>query len=171
MKTNRPSHAVFIATRLPRFCAFLSRHVSEEPVCRTELAACELAAVEKTRSTLKRFEASCARLWLAFTMCFFGVSLAGSALAAGSDGWATIASPNVTGANSNDLEDVTCVSASDCWAVGNFHPGGGPLRTLIQHWDGASWSIVPSPNVIAGALTNTTGSSTSRAHPPRSAGR
>ncbi|MGH7357941.1 MAG: hypothetical protein ACREJR_03895, partial [Candidatus Rokuibacteriota bacterium] len=31
------------------------------------------------------------------------------------------------------------------WAVGFFDPGF-ELRTMTQHWDGTSWTIVPSPN-------------------------
>jgi hypothetical protein len=31
------------------------------------------------------------------------------------------------------------------WAVGGYSDGGAGW-TLIEHWDGSSWSIVPSPN-------------------------
>jgi hypothetical protein len=39
---------------------------------------------------------------------------------------------------------VTCVSASDCWAVGYtvLPITGSYYQTLIEHWDGTSWSIV-----------------------------
>jgi hypothetical protein len=41
---------------------------------------------------------------------------------------------------------VTCVSATDCWAVGDYRNGVfAPLNTLIGHWDGTSWNLVPSP--------------------------
>ena len=43
------------------------------------------------------------------------------------------------------LSDVTCVTANDCWAVG-YSLSGGFARTLTQHWNGTSWSVVPSPN-------------------------
>lgn len=43
-----------------------------------------------------------------------------------------------TGFTSNALSDVECVSTSDCWAVGAYN------YALIEHWDGSSWSIVPS---------------------------
>src|SRR2546423_919504 len=33
--------------------------------------------------------------------------------------------------------------ASDCWASG---PYGVPNQTLIEHWNGTSWSIVASAN-------------------------
>lgn len=46
------------------------------------------------------------------------------------------------------LFDVTCVGGSDCWAVGallGVAGNGNPTATLIENWNGTSWSIVPSP--------------------------
>ena len=40
---------------------------------------------------------------------------------------------------------MTCVSASDCWAVGYLWPGS-TYQTLIEQWDGSAWAIVASPN-------------------------
>ncbi len=67
--------------------------------------------------------------------------------------WSIVSSPNVSGSLGNALAGVSCLSASDCWAVGfnnvnNGMPGGAP-RTLIEHWDGSSWSVVSSPNPSA----------------------
>jgi hypothetical protein len=49
------------------------------------------------------------------------------------------------------LQAVTTISATDAWAVGTV---GGTARspaqrTLIEHWNGSRWSVVPSPNVRA----------------------
>src|SRR5439155_10824777 len=47
------------------------------------------------------------------------------------------------------LSGVTCTSASDCWAVGEYggnYYNGTPNQTLIEQWDGTQWSIVTSPN-------------------------
>jgi hypothetical protein len=44
------------------------------------------------------------------------------------------------------LYSVSAVSANDVWAVGSTHNGTLPSRTLIEHWDGTQWSIVPGPN-------------------------
>ena len=46
---------------------------------------------------------------------------------------------------------MACVSGSDCWAVGAVLAvgGGNPSGTLIENWNGSSWSIVPSPNPTA----------------------
>ena len=59
--------------------------------------------------------------------------------------WATVSSPNTSTTQSNFLKSVTCVSASECWAVGSY-VDGSLAQTLIERWDGASWTIVASPN-------------------------
>jgi hypothetical protein len=37
---------------------------------------------------------------------------------------------------------IAAISANDIWAVGNI----GINKTLTEHWDGTSWSSIPSPN-------------------------
>jgi hypothetical protein len=37
-------------------------------------------------------------------------------------------------------------SATDAWAVGESGFFGGSLSTVIMHWNGTAWSLVPSPN-------------------------
>lgn len=44
------------------------------------------------------------------------------------------------------LYGVSCASVADCWAVGQWGKALQGLNTLIEHWDGKSWSLVPSPN-------------------------
>jgi hypothetical protein len=68
-----------------------------------------------------------------------------------SGSWQKAISPNVSGATSvhNQLLGVTAVSERDAWAVGWAQDPSGPSyikRTLIQHFDGNTWNIVPSPN-------------------------
>ena len=58
--------------------------------------------------------------------------------------WSIVSSPNTSATQGNYLRAVTCVSASDCWAVG-WHNTNVTV-TLIQHWNGTAWSIVSSPN-------------------------
>jgi hypothetical protein len=41
----------------------------------------------------------------------------------------------------SELNGVSCVSPSDCVAVGT-----GGAGTLVEQWDGTSWTVVPSPN-------------------------
>src|SRR5439155_2389965 len=35
-------------------------------------------------------------------------------------------------------------SSNDVWAVG-YYSDGSTFRTLTEHWDGATWSVVPNP--------------------------
>jgi hypothetical protein len=65
--------------------------------------------------------------------------------------WQKANSANVSGATAvdNELRGVAAISANDVWAVGWARDPGGPpyvKRTLIQHFDGSTWNIVPSPN-------------------------
>src|SRR5947209_4778701 len=63
--------------------------------------------------------------------------------------WNIVTSPNVDPSD-NVLRGVATVSASNVWAVGDSldASGANPLfHTLIEHWNGTSWSVVASPNV------------------------
>ena len=60
--------------------------------------------------------------------------------------WSVIPSPNA-GNSFNELSAVTAISADDVWAVGNFvNVEPFQNRTLIEHWNGTKWSIVPGAN-------------------------
>lgn len=61
--------------------------------------------------------------------------------------WSIVESPNTADLRTHNFLTATdCVSATDCWAVGYYNNNVSTYQTLIQHWDGASWSLVPSPN-------------------------
>ncbi|HET9496209.1 MAG TPA: hypothetical protein VFR15_18430, partial [Chloroflexia bacterium] len=48
----------------------------------------------------------------------------------------------------NYLNSLSASGPNDVWAVGHYATDGRTdQRTLTMHWDGSSWSIVPSPNV------------------------
>ncbi len=55
-----------------------------------------------------------------------------------------------TGNNADGLASVACPDATDCWAVGDTWVGQ-VAQTLIEHWDGTSWSITPSPDTATSA--------------------
>jgi len=59
--------------------------------------------------------------------------------------WAVVASPNGPFPFASFLNGVSCPRAASCFAVGDFS-AGGPGRTLVEHWNGAAWAIVVSPN-------------------------
>ncbi len=53
------------------------------------------------------------------------------------------------------LSSLSCVSSAQCWVVGSLGTfgggGGGNFRpqSIIENWNGTSWSIEPSPDVAA----------------------
>jgi hypothetical protein len=59
--------------------------------------------------------------------------------------WTIVPSPNVADAFDSGLEGVACAGSTDCFGVGTSHTET-TNDTLVEHWDGASWSIVPSPD-------------------------
>ena len=65
--------------------------------------------------------------------------------------WSVVSSPNV-GAGSNFLDAVSADASNDVWAVGIFSNTGGSSLTLVEHWNGVSWSVVPAVN-FGSALT------------------
>lgn len=90
------------------------------------------------------------RLLVAVTLCSAGAYLATLSFAGmAPTGWSIVTSPNTSSTETNLLDAVTCTSASDCWAAGHYITDEGMQQTLIQHWNGTSWSIVPSPNTGA----------------------
>jgi hypothetical protein len=61
--------------------------------------------------------------------------------------WSIVPSPSKGTHRASVLDGVSCVSAGSCTAVGSdSNANGGPASTLIEAWDGSTWSIVPSPN-------------------------
>jgi hypothetical protein len=61
--------------------------------------------------------------------------------------WTIVPSPSPGSGGQNELYAVAANSANDVWAVGSFTRSGEFAQTLIEHWDGASWSVIPSANV------------------------
>lgn len=60
--------------------------------------------------------------------------------------WSAVPSPNVSN-RSHELVAVSAVSSDDVWAVGNSRNIGELFQNLVLHWNGADWTIVPTPNV------------------------
>src|SRR5213082_3404147 len=65
--------------------------------------------------------------------------------------WSVVPSPN--GSSSSNLSGVAAVSANDIWAVGSSGNQMSGAQTLIEHWNGTSWSVVTSAN--PGSIYNT----------------
>jgi hypothetical protein len=71
--------------------------------------------------------------------------------------WDQVDTPNV-GSGSNELEAVLALAPNNVWAVGFYVPNAPPIngntQNLIEHYDGSTWSVVPSPNVGNGNQAN-----------------
>ena len=63
--------------------------------------------------------------------------------------WSLVASPNVGVDQRNLLNNVDCRTPDWCVAVGRYH-NGTTSQTLVQQWNGTSWSVLSSPNVGTG---------------------
>jgi hypothetical protein len=62
----------------------------------------------------------------------------------GGNAWSSVAHPHFFG--NHLLHGVDAPAADDAWAVGYRLVTSGGGRTVIEHWDGARWRVVPSPN-------------------------
>ncbi len=66
--------------------------------------------------------------------------------------WAVVPSPS-PGALANQLLGVSCTGPTFCVAAGStasgfdYQSGGPATQTLVELWNGRSWSVMPSPNV------------------------
>ncbi len=76
----------------------------------------------------------------------FGFVFVGSASAFAAPSWTISTSPG-TGSSYNSLGSVSCVSTTSCVAVGSTQNTERFDRTLIESWNGHTWSRSPSPNV------------------------
>jgi hypothetical protein len=65
--------------------------------------------------------------------------------------WSMVPTPNPAGSSQgdfNNLFDVGCTSASNCWAVGQdgvLLSNGETIFNQILHWDGSTWSYLLPP--------------------------
>ena len=69
--------------------------------------------------------------------------------------WTVVAVPTPAGATSSQLSAISARSPSDIWAVGSVSVLVGTTvqgRTLVEHWNGSTWSIVPSRNATTSNL-------------------
>ena len=64
--------------------------------------------------------------------------------------WSAMSVPQPAGTGKtaqNFLNDVTCVSARNCWAVGYFGKTNSSTLNEVLHWNGKKWTRmrVPEP--------------------------
>ncbi len=61
--------------------------------------------------------------------------------------WSIVPSPTPPGSLGASLSGVKTFSTTNAWAVGAHSTSAAPsTRTLVQRWNGTSWSVVPSPS-------------------------
>ena len=64
--------------------------------------------------------------------------------------WTRVTSPSPV-TEYLDLVAITAISPSDVWVAGDYRGSDSVFRTLVEHYDGHTWSIVPSPNLGQGS--------------------
>ncbi len=63
--------------------------------------------------------------------------------------WFRVTSPNPPPRVEAELRGVASVAPDNIWAVGSYPIFSGTIgimQTLIEHWDGSNWHIIPSPS-------------------------
>jgi hypothetical protein len=61
--------------------------------------------------------------------------------------WTILKTPNPGGGSLYELDQVSCVSSTDCFAVGYYSPSpqGGATVPLAARWDGTRWTVQKTP--------------------------
>jgi hypothetical protein len=64
--------------------------------------------------------------------------------------WQVFSTPNVYGLSTdyNELIDVSVVADDDVWAVGVADRTGAREKSIVAHWDGASWTLSPTQGKV-----------------------
>lgn len=61
--------------------------------------------------------------------------------------WTAVPTPNGSN-NTNELNAIAGLASNDLWAVGSyFNPNNHATLSLAAHWDGNTWTLVPTQNV------------------------
>ena len=61
--------------------------------------------------------------------------------------WARVRAAPVPGYADTELLGVAAASPSDAWAVGEAENTANQLHTVTEHWNGHTWTLVPSPRL------------------------
>lgn len=60
--------------------------------------------------------------------------------------WAKKPMPSPANVTSSGITSVSADSPSDAWAVGSSDTASNTIVSLIEHWNGSRWTVVPSPD-------------------------
>jgi hypothetical protein len=79
-----------------------------------------------------------------------GISMGGTSFAFGQQGLHVVASPFI---NNSSLSGTVALADNDIWAVGTITGNMTSNNvTLVEHFNGASWSVIPTPAVRGGGF-------------------
>ncbi len=84
-------------------------------------------------------------LTLSLAFLLFSTSTGSSASYAASCNWHIVNSPNPSGQTYATLNAVAAISTNDIWAVGTATINGSSIESIIEHWNGTTWKLVPNP--------------------------
>lgn len=68
--------------------------------------------------------------------------------------WQVVSAAIPSGSTFTEITSVSAVSANDAWAVGWSNADSSPTPSLIEQWNGTSWSVVSSPNPAGATLSD-----------------
>jgi hypothetical protein len=89
------------------------------------------------------------RAYVGRLACLTAIAAAAFALPAGAaTGWTATPSPNPVGSHQTYLDSVACIKTAPvhCFSVGSYVSATGAVRTLVEQWNGTTWTVVSSPN-------------------------
>jgi len=91
---------------------------------------------------------ACASPALCFAVGVQDRDFAGTSIIDKWDGsrWTVTKLPAALSERKMPLNGVTCLSATNCYAVGSYASGSGNKLSLIEHWNGSNWKGVSAPN-------------------------
>ncbi len=60
--------------------------------------------------------------------------------------WKVVTTPALNTNDNAALNSVVAIAPNNVYAAGYQPATNGAVQTLIEHWDGSTWTVVPSPN-------------------------
>ncbi len=78
-------------------------------------------------------------------LAVLSVAIGSALVVAPGAGALSLASSAGSGASEFTFTGVSCVTTTDCMAVGDYASGSGASLPFSEEWDGSSWSVVTTP--------------------------
>jgi hypothetical protein len=81
-----------------------------------------------------------------FSFTCTGAALRPMALHWDGNSWQVVNTPKLNSNDNSAFNGVAALAADNVYAVGYTPAKNGAVLTLVEHWDGSAWSVVPTPN-------------------------